>query len=334
MATLLTGAQIEQFHQEGYTVAEDVFDPEGDFRALKQDYSDILDGAAAEMLEQGTIRSYDPQAPFSDRAVSMFEQAGDMLLQRFDISLPAKNITADTPMYLGKAAFELLTHPSLIDIVEQLLRPELYSNPVQHIRLKMPASKQPPDADPRKAGAPIGAMPTPWHQDSGVVTEDADITDLLSVWVPITDVNAESACLTVVPGSHRRGIVSHCPAPTTRIPDQLVPEDAAIPVPMRAGSALFFTRYTMHCARANKTEVIRWSFDLRYQPTGQPTGRSWFPGFVVRSKSLPSSVLTDHGDWVSLWDRARAELIDQDSGSHARQARHLNRWSADAPWCA
>ena len=334
MTALLTDAQIEQFHEEGYTVAEDVFDPEVDFRVLKQEYSDILDGTAAEMLEQGAIQSYDPQATFSDRVVSVWEQAGDVLLQRFDISLPQENVTEDTPMYLGKGAFDLLTHRPLIDIVEQLLGPELYSNPVQHIRMRVPASKQPPSDEQTETGITLGTIVTPWHQDSGVITEDAERTDMLSVWVPVADVTAESGCLTVVPGSHKRGIVEHCPLPTVQIPDQFVREDAAIPVPMRAGSALFFTRYTMHCARANRTDAIRWSFDLRYHPTGQYTGRSWFPGFVVRSKSDPLSVLADHGEWVSLWDRARARIAEADSAERARQADHLNRWSPDAPWCA
>jgi len=331
MANLLTAAQLKQFREQGYAVAEDVFDPESDFAALKRDYSDILDGVAASMLNCGTIQSYARHDPFSERLINLVEQAGDLPMQPFDISLPQRPITADTPMYLGAAAFNLLTHPSLIDLVEQLIGPEVYSNPVQHIRMKVP-TLQHQDADAREVG-----RTTPWHQDNGVVTEEADGSEILTVWVPVTDASVESGCLHIVPGAHKRGMVNHCPgfsspdrgSPGLRIPDELVPEHAAIPVPLRAGSALFLTRHTMHCSGVNTTDTIRWSFDLRYQPPGQPTGRSEFPGFVVRSKSDPSSVLADHREWANLWDRARAQMLKADPTT-----LRFNRWNAGAPWCA
>lgn len=331
MASRLTEVQLKQFREQGYVVAEDVFDPEGDFAALKQDYSDILDGVADSMLKSGTIQSYAREESFSDRVIHLVEQAGDLPTQPFDISLPQRPITADTPMYLGAAAFRLLTHPPLVDIVEQLIGPEVYSNPVQHIRMKVPTFQH-QAADPREVG-----RTTPWHQDNGVVTEDADDSEILTVWVPVTDASVESGCLRIVPGVHKRGLVNHCPgfsspdrgSPGLRIPDALVPEDAAIPVPLQAGSALFLTRHTMHCSGVNTTKSIRWSFDLRYQPPGQPTGRSGFPGFVVRSKSDPGSVLVDHRDWASRWDGARARMLSADPTT-----LRFNRWSADAPWCA
>ena len=39
---------------------------------------------------------------------------------------------------------------------------------------------------------------------------------------------------------------------------------------------LFLTKKTVHSALPNISDVIRWSFDLRYQPIGQPTGRDIF----------------------------------------------------------
>jgi hypothetical protein len=330
MASVLSDTQIEQFREQGYAIAEDVFDPAVDFRALKSDYSEILDRVADEMRDAGTIQTYDAQAPFGDRLIDVQRQAGSLSLQPFDISLPQKHLTAETPVYLGKAAFDLLTHPPLLDIVEKLIGPEVYSNPVQHIRMKVPAPASPTDGGPPGTGIPDAATTTPWHQDIGVVTEDADATEMLTVWVAVTDASVASGCLTIVPATHLNGIVGHCPGvPSLTIPDALVPEDAAIPVPLRAGSALILSRHTMHCARANTTTAIRWSFDLRYQPTGQPTGRSWFPGFVARSRANPASVLSDHTAWASLWERARRRMLDSDPAE-----LRFNRWSPDAPWCA
>ena len=330
MTSVLADAQLEQFRDEGYAIAEDVFDPSIDFHALKRDYSAILDRVAEEMLAAGTIQTYDAPAAFGDRLIDVQRQAGNLSLQPFDISLPQKHLAVDTPVYLGKAAFDLLTHPPLLDIVEQLIGPEIYSNPVQHIRMKVPTLAASPGMGSPGTGIPDVVTTTPWHQDNGVVTEDADATEMLTVWVAVTDASAASGCLTIVPGSHRDGIVGHCPAaPSLTIPDALVPEHAAIPVPLRAGSALILSRHTMHCARANTTDTIRWSFDLRYQPTGQPTGRSCFPGFVARSRANPAGALSDHQAWASLWERARSRMLDSDPAT-----LRFNRWSAEAPWCA
>ena len=48
-----------------------------------------------------------------------------------------------------------------------------------------------------------------------------------------------------------------------------------------------------HASLPNISEQYRWSLDLRYNETGQPTGRSHFPEFIARSKAHPENELTD-----------------------------------------
>ena len=36
-------------------------------------------------------------------------------------------------------------------------------------------------------------------------------------------------------------------------------------------------KHTIHGSLPNVSDEIRWSLDLRYNPTGQPTGRPEFP---------------------------------------------------------
>jgi hypothetical protein len=72
---------------------------------------------------------------------------------------------------------------------------------------------------------------------------------------------------------------------------------------------------------------VRWSFDLRYNPIGQPTGRDLFPGFVARSRANPESVLRDPVAWEKLWRDTRDRLAQE---AHTP----FNRWSADAAVCA
>jgi phytanoyl-CoA hydroxylase len=83
----------------------------------------------------------------------------------------------------------------------------------------------------------------------------------------------------------------------------------------------------MHCSLPNRSDEIRWSFDPRYNPIGQPTGRPAFPGFVARSRRDPESELRDAEAWADLWRRARARLAEQETPT-------FNRWRADSPVCA
>lgn len=78
---------------------------------------------------------------------------------------------------------------------------------------------------------------------------------------------------------------------------------------------------------ANHSDNIRWSFDLRYNPIGQATGRSAFPGFVARSRENPQSELHDAATWRQLWVDARHKLATEGMGK-------FNRWNAENPVCA
>ena len=169
-----------------------------------------------------------------------------------------------------------------------------------------------------------------WHQDQGVATPEQDDVPVLTVWLPITDATVENGCLAVVPGSHKRALVDHCPGTGPdgglQIPSKLI-QGKPVPVPVKSGGALLMHRLTMHASLANQSDDIRWSFDLRYQPVGMPTGRPAFPGFVARSRQNPQNELRDWRAWSQLWLDARAALAP-------KAPPQFNRWSADTPMCA
>ena len=225
--------------------------------------------------------------------------------------------------------FEVLTASPLLDAVESIIGPEIYSNPTQHVRLKVPEALTP--VIPETGRVQLGA--TPWHQDGGVVTEEADDTDILTVWIPVWDADEEAGCLHLVPRSHIEGLYQHCPGGTAtspsglQIPDELFQIRDALPIPMRRGSVLFMHRLTCHGSLPNKSDRIRWSLDLRYNPVGQPTGRAAFPGFVARSRAHPEAELRDAEVWAQEWRDTRERLARKNDPSY-------NRWSSDVPACA
>jgi len=93
-------------------------------------------------------------------------------------------------------------------------------------------------------------------------------------------------------------MLPHCLKTQVVIPDQFINTQDTIPVPVKAGGAVLFHPLTPHCSLSNTTDHYRWSFDLRYNVTGQPTGRSQFPEFIARSRSDPASPYAD-----DVWER-------------------------------
>jgi len=323
---MLQPADMQNFQRDGYVVVRNLLDHPRVLAPVVAEYETVLDRLAVEWQQQGRLRTTYDDLPFGERLMRMVTEAELAYDLHFDISLPQANITAETPMHHGPAVFRLLTCPALLDVVEQFIGSEIYSNPVQHTRIKVPEHVL---SEPSRTGL-TGQIA--WHQDLGVITDDADETEMLTVWFPITRATLDNGCLAVVPGSHRDELMLHCRSRHALtlnqvcIPDALV-SARSVPVPMEPGDVLFMHRKTQHCGLPNHSDEVRWSFDLRYQPTGQPTGRRWFPGFVARSCLHPETELTDPGHWAESWRVARAKLADSaDVG--------FNRWRQGDPRCA
>jgi phytanoyl-CoA hydroxylase len=330
MGGLLTDQQVDQFNDEGYLLVEGVLDPELDLDPIIAEYDGVLDRLADELFDSGEIASKYEDEPFGTRLSKIYQESGKVHAQYFDFSLPQKGIQHDTPFWTGPAVFSALTNEKLLDTAESIIGPEIYSNPVQHVRIKPPEAIVP--KDPETGRPMLGA--TQAHQDNGVVNEEADGTQMLTIWFSLLDAPTRAGCLRVAPGSHRQGLLPHCPAGTNKnkkgglqIPEEYYDEDGMVPVPTKRGDVLLLTARTVHDSLPNVSDNIRWSFDLRYNPIGQPTGRGSFPGFVARSAQDPSSQLRDSETWTQLWAEARAFLAENPEPT-------FNRWNADDYSCA
>jgi phytanoyl-CoA hydroxylase len=322
---VLTASHKEHLVAEGYVVVDGVFDPQLDLAPLLAEYNAALDDIATGMHARGAIRSTYADLPFEERLIQVCSESGQNFPQAFDFSLPQKGIAADTPIHVGPAVFGILAHPGLLDLVEEIVGPEVYSNPVQHIRMKLP---------PRAVASGLQhslVTSVPWHQDNGVIMPEADDATILTVWLPVNEATVENGCLQVIPRSHMGQLEPHCPGKSTvAIPDRFLPLDRAIPLPMSPGSVLLMHQRTIHSSLENQTDdQVRISLDLRYQPIGQATGRPAFApaGFIARSQAHPDQILRDPTIWAQNWLDLREYLARQDN-------TQFNRWSADAPVCA
>ena len=322
----LTAAEVEQFWRDGYLVVDGLIDPVTVIEPLAAEYAARLDSLADELVADGQIASTYRDLPFGERFIRIESETNETHAQYFDVSLPQGGITPDTPIWVGPAVFGALTNPMLLDAVESIIGGEIASTPVQHVRIKSPQRLG--AHDPLTGRSKMGA--TSWHQDNGVVLPVADDTEILTVWFSLGDARCEHGCLQVLPGSHRSGVLPHCPAGPggLEVPATVVDRSAAVPLPTRRGDVILLHRRTVHSSLVNVSDEIRWSLDLRYHPIGRPTGRDVFPSFIARSRLHPERELRDPQVWAQSWYRARAEL------AAAQYAEPFNRWSGSDPACA
>lgn len=324
---MLTAAQLRAFDEQGYLVIENVLQRQLLHR-LTREYSLLVDEVAkacGQITDGWSSLSFEQRLT---RLLATFPEAYESL----DISLPMRpDLDRFAGIHTGPAVFELLTDPAILDIVESVIGPEIESSPVQHVRIKPPERK----LDAAGKGNSNMAQ-TGWHQDAAVVHEDADTTPILTVWVAITDATPEMGCMRAVPGSHRReGPGKHCPGKAglgeIYIPPALLETEQTVDLAVGAGGVVLLHKKTWHGAGPNRSERVRWSFDLRYHPPGYPSGRDCFPGFPARSRMAPDRVLSDPAEWAQLWHAAR-----QDIASGRRKAVFNARWEAlrSDPLCA
>ena len=312
---MLSQDQISFFESHGYLVVEDVLQPVA-LDSVRKEYSELLDGLYSRWQADQLV----PEASgFEEKLISAY-RAGCDWFQPMDISLPGDRIEADTPVHFGPAVFDMIVNPLLLDLVEDLIGPEITSNPIQHVRIK------PPALNLRSDEVRAHITRTDWHQDRAVALAEADETQMVTIWIAVTDATVDNGCLQIMPDQHDE-MLPHCPKLQTAIADGHLQEDGALPLPVRSGGIVVLHPLLPHSSLPNQSDSIRWSFDLRFNVTGQPTGRGHFPDFIARSRAHPDRELKDWRAWRKSWEEARAHLA-------AKPHIDIHRWRSDAPYCA
>jgi ectoine hydroxylase-related dioxygenase (phytanoyl-CoA dioxygenase family) len=106
-----------------------------------------------------------------------------------------------------------------------------------------------------------------WHQDHFYVRGN---TEIVTAWIPFQDTDYFNGCLSIMPGSHKLGVVPH----DVRVGKKSVPStiyDREIRlVEMRKGDVLLFNALLLHSGSLNVSSSIRYSLQPRYSPAGRP----------------------------------------------------------------
>lgn len=277
----LTDEQKAQYETEGYIVLPDLLD-DADLAPAREAMMQKVDRMADELFRDGLITDKLEHRPFKYRLAELF--ANGMTEAHF--GKYGRSWRDRFPGY-----YKLMANPKIIDAVESLIGPEIFANPVYNVRPKVPK-------------VAMGAVP--WHQDKSY-WPDANANPVITVWIPLVDSTLENGCLHLIPGTHKHKVLDFHAETVTgtgyyEIDDEHLDEAKrkrpVIALPMSAGSAVMFNDRLLHMSTPNNSDHVRWSVDLRYQPTDQDPMPQHGVGFLCRSRAHPEKVATLE-DWLA-----------------------------------
>ena len=271
----LSADQIAFYDREGYVVLDKLLDAV-DMKPFQESVNVRVDDIAEDLFRAGLITHKFEDRPFETRLGDLFANLTDKEFLKYGRSWRDR-----LPGY-----FRLMSNPKIVDAVESLIGAEIFSNPVYNTRPKVPK---------------VGAGAVPWHQDKSY-WPGANANPVITVWVSMVDATLENGCLHIWPRTHTRDVLSwHAETKTgtsfTEIDEKHLTGARAVPLPVSAGSAILFNDRCVHMSTPNHSTEVRWSCDLRYQPTDQDPMTEHGAGFLVRSRNHPERV-AHLEDWL------------------------------------
>ena len=293
----LTQDQFRHFAEEGYVIVEGAL-TDDDLDPVIAGIEAFVDERARSLHEEGRITELHEGEPF-ERRLALVTREDTSIYDDIDIM----NMRAE-------AVFRFLGNDRLLNLVQSFVGPEITCSPIQHLRAKLPdnvihggnGDESAHSERNEDLAARVKENVAPWHQDAQVHHEDADPVFILTVWLPLCDTDEENGCLQIIPRVHHQQMVYWSEG--FGIEDGELPEGEVLSLPMKKGDVLLMHKLIPHRSIPNHSGSIRWSLDLRYQQTGLPTGRSFYPNFIVRSQRHPEFVLTDYNTWRRGWEEA------------------------------
>ncbi len=275
----LTPEQKSFYEKDGYLVLDQLLS-ERELAPARAAMMQKVDQIADDLFADGLIKNKLEHVGFQFRLAKLFENLSDKEFLKYGRSWRDR-----IPGY-----FVLMSNPKILDAVESLIGQELFANPVYNVRPKVPK---------------VAAGAVPWHQDKSYWPE-ANSNPVITVWIPLVDSTHENGCLHLIPGTHRKRVVAygsetHTGTGYLTTADAIVEQESKkrpiVALPVKAGSAILFNDRLLHSSTPNNSDHVRWSVDLRYQPTDQDQMTQYGAGFLARSKEHPDRVATLE-DWM------------------------------------
>ena len=110
-----------------------------------------------------------------------------------------------------------------------------------------------------------------WHQDYFYVLGN---TQTITAWIALVDTNWINGCLSIMPGSHKLGVLEHDLKIGKRDTPSGIFNNEVRYVEMHKGDVLLFSTLLLHSSNLNLSDQIRFSLQYRYTPADLPVHES------------------------------------------------------------
>ena len=261
------------YAQDGYQVVRQAISL-AELEPFRDTLRDRVGAYARQLFDAGKIASLHEDLPFGRRLAAV--HAAKELRGLGGWQLPP----------IGPELLALIRHPAIVDALEPHLGPHITCNGDHMVRISLPGSE-----------TTVFRL----HQDSQYYGEPTQHAHIITVWIPLVDVDEGNGCLYVIPGSHRWGLIGSARDENNRMRsfEDVEARAAPVPVPMKLGDILLFSNMTFHGSKVNLSDAVRFSLDIRYVRTPgsyaaselERAGEEFMFEKVMRSKGIAPMVV-------------------------------------------
>jgi len=206
------------------------------------------------ILSQRMIADYEELGAITGIPVLTAAETAEFLaeLETVERALGGKLLRIDAPHLFLPWAYRLAIHPRVLDVMEDLLGPELF---VHSTRIFYKHGEDPSFVS--------------WHQDG--LYSDLNSKPAPTAWVALTESTPENGCVRVIPGSHLNGKLSHTETYGEKnllnhgeLVDIPVDETKALDLVLRPGEMSIHHVNTIHGSNPNASQRRRVGFSMSY----------------------------------------------------------------------
>ena len=309
----LTRQQVDQYFCDGFLLVPKFFTKE-ELDPVIAGVDESLNILTDKLYKGGKIKDKCENADFYERLILIEKQ------------FPGSAVLLHKMGHFPVSFQKLWTNERLLNVVEQLIGPNIAGHPVWNLRTKTPQNEQ---------------TTVPWHQDNAYFEPNVLQTFIATAWIPLLDATVETGCMQMAKGGHRLGkTATHtCCAGGTWYVDleekemenslgvDLEKDIVSCEVPF--GGMLLLNNCIPHRSLENFSDKVRWSLDLRWQDPEKPTGL-WDlkSSLLFRSKDKPCLNIT----WEEFIAQDRNELqaknvgVVQDEFDTSLHGPWMKRW--------
>ncbi|XP_074641481.1 uncharacterized protein LOC141899211 [Tubulanus polymorphus] len=304
----LSSQQIQHYFSEGFLVVDDFFDVVNELDPCRDAINEFVDELADVLYANGKIKDTYKSASFFER------------LTLIENEYPGANVILHKFGEMPEIIRKLWSNDRLLNIIEQLIGPDIAGHPVWNLRTKTPKNT---------------TSTVPWHQDVAYLDRDSYIVHQPTAWIPFLDADESNGCLQLIRAGHRKGLIAKhtgCWKNTwyVELDEKEMEKTLGVSVekdivtcPVKYGSMILFNNMLPHRSLPNRSDKIRWSVDLRWQTPLQPYGfHGLKDGLPMRSVSDPTLKI----DWDSFFGPRRQFKLKNDGSDTINPGPWINTW--------